>query len=211
MVILEILGFNKDTYSEVIVTTSCNGKVNAAPIGVRMFNDRTLYFKIYRPSTTYEYIACSRECVLNITSNPRLFYTSIFDKEKLKFKRSFRVSPPRIIGANGYVECKVSSVEDFEEYSIVYCNPVHVEYESQPPKAFNRAEPAIIEALIHYSRIIPFVRKGWCNEVKHLLERIEFCRYIVEHSTCNSELLEMMDGIRVKAYEASATCLEDNR
>lgn len=198
--ILSSLGFSSETYSEVIITSSFNGEVHVAPFGVKTFKN-LLYFRTYHPSTTYRNIVKSGECVLNITSNAETFYNAIFHPERLEFEPSFKVSTPRIRGLDGYVECILVNVKDFNLYSVLYCKPVHVEYKCILPRTFNRAEPAIIEALIHYTRVKPYLEAGKTSDVQELIKRIEMCKYIVEHSTTNRELLKIIEDIRVKAYE----------
>ena len=154
---LERLGFSESTYSEIIFTVRLKETVNAAPMGVLLNGDGKVSLRVYKDQRTYEMIANGAEdCVLNITDDPILFYNAIFEKGKISYQPAEIVSSPRIRDCNGYVECSITNVTKCEEYIEVLLKPLLVNVTRRTISTYNRAGPAIIEALICYTRLLYF-------------------------------------------------------
>ncbi len=198
---LEKLGFSKLTYSEVILTIKLGETVNSAPMGVLLNDCGKIYLRVYKGQRTYRMIVNgARDCVLNITDDPILFYDAIFEKDKISYKPAKRVSSPRIHDCKAYVECSITDITRCKEYVKVLLKPLLIDVIDGTAKAYNRAGPAIIEALICYSKILYFKNVDR-EEAEALKKRINIFRDIVYHSTKDRVLRRIATEILEKSEE----------
>jgi hypothetical protein len=73
------LGFSKDIVVETILSTyNPDGQPNAAPMGILMKNEQCVTIKLYKSSSTYQNLVSRRCGVINITSDPEVFFLSAF-------------------------------------------------------------------------------------------------------------------------------------
>jgi len=185
---LEDLGFSKSTYSEVIFTVRLKEMVNASPMGVLLNDDKKICLRVYKGQRTYEMIVNgAKDCVLNVTDDPILFYNAIFEKEKISYHPAERVSSPRICSCDAYVECSITEVTKCEECIEISLKPLLINVTRKIAKTYNRAGPAIIEALICYTKLLYF-KDTDREKTESLKKRIGIFRDIVYHSTEDDRL-----------------------
>jgi len=198
---LESLGFSRFTYSEVIFTVKLKEMVNAAPMGVFLNDAGEIRLKVYKGQRTYEMIVNgAKDCVLNITDDPMLFYNAIFEKDKISYIPAKRVSSPRIIDCDAYVECSIVNLAICKEYVMVLLKPLLIDPAHGTVRTYNRAGPAIIEALICYSKI-PYFKDADREKAESLKKRIAMFRNIVYHSTRDKALRKIATEILDRAEE----------
>jgi len=195
--ILRELGFSPTTFSETIVVTEIsNGIWNCAPMGVKLENGN-LYFYVYEGARTLDALRRKKYLTINIVYDVSVFMKCIFKKcsnEEL-YEPSSKFPIPHIASADAYIECELLSLKEVNGKFKAVCKPINVVIKRSIPRTFNRAFPAIIEALIYYTKIKPFKRLKLKRELKKLIERLIHCKYIVEHSTSNREYLEYIEKI----------------
>ena len=195
------LGFSEHTYSEVILSIRHKDKVNVAPMGVLLGEDENLHLRIYKGQRTCRMIMDGAEdCILNITDDPRVFYDAIFRKDRIAYCPSEKVLSPRICGCNAYVECIIIDRSEREELIEVSIKPILISVLKNPVIAYHRAGPAVIEALICYTKLLHF-RKSDRRVAEGLKERMQIFRDIVYHSTRNSDLRMMITEILERARQ----------
>jgi len=196
---LDELGFSRLTYSEVILSIRLKEMVNSAPMGA-ILNDRgEISLKIYEKQRTYKMILeGARDCVLNITDDPILFYNAIFEKEKIRYKPAKYVSSPQIRGCNAYIECLIADATTRKGYIDTTLKPLLIEAAADTVRAYSRPGPAIIEALICYSKI-PHYKDVDKEKAEKLKKMIDTFREIVYHSTKDRILREIVTKILEKA------------
>ena len=102
------------------------------------------------------------EITINICSDPILFYYAIFDKEKIMNRISYFNNFPCIRGCDAFIRARIIKKEPFNDYSIIYMEPVKVIVKHRYSRVYNRASFAIIEALVYYSKL-PYVGKDLAN------------------------------------------------
>jgi len=200
---LEKLGFSRMTYSEVILTIRLKETVNAAPMGILLNDDEEprLKVRVYESQRTYEMILNGAgDCVLNITDDPLLFYNAIFRKDEISYIPAESVSSPRICDCKAYVECSINEVVKHGGYVEVFLKPLLINVTRRSVKTFNRAGPAIIEALICYSKLLYF-KDADMEEAENLMKRIDIFRDIVYHSTKEETLRKAAARILGKSKE----------
>jgi len=199
---LKRLGFSRSTISEVLLSLSLGSEVNVAPMGARLGRGPELVVKVFTGCRTYEMVRHgARDYVINVTSDPTLFYYAVLGKGSLRLVPSRTVSAPRVVGCVAYVEAVRKSVEYRRGYLVLSLAPTYVEVSKQYPKAFNRATPAIIEALVYLTKIPYLVGRGRLGEARELLRNIRTCAEVVTRVTSNRRLRAVAYDIVRKAEE----------
>jgi len=200
---LDALGFLKGSIGETIVSTyDSDGQPNAAPMGVVIKSNEQLLIRPYLTSLTYKNLQAKGCAVVNVTSNPELFYVTAFKDVnpdgKLPrglFEKAETVVAPRLGAADAAVEVLVAEVGSFgSERAEFLCNVQLVKASKALPKVYYRAQFATIEAIIHATRIKLFLRgnKQEQKQVIHLLELVNVCEDVVNRTAPNSRYSEIM-------------------
>lgn len=206
MVGLKDLGFSQGIIVETIVSTySAAGEPNAAPMGATMENEKTIAFKPYTTTTTYQNLQTKKCAVVNLTANAELFYITAF-KEVVPegrlppalFGRAKSVDAPKLLTADSTIEVNVENLSLIEnERAEVRCKTKVVQTSKILPKAYCRASSATIEAIVHATRIKEFLKKSRekQDQALELLEKIKVCHDVVKHVAPNSRYSEIMSDL----------------
>jgi len=200
---LDDLGFLKGSIGETIVSTyDADGQPTAAPMGVVMAGNERLRIRPYLSSLTYKNLQAKRCAVVNVTSDPELFYLTAFKEAnpdgKLSpelFEKAETVDAPRLRAADAFIEVSVAENGSFgAERAEFLCAVQLVTASKALPKAYCRAQFATIEAIIHATRIKPFLRgdKQERERAFRLLELVEICSDVVNRTAPNSRYSEIM-------------------
>jgi len=198
------LGFSEGVILETIVTTyNAGGQANAAPIGATMINPQRLAFRIYTSSLTYKNLQSKKCGVVNVTSDPEVFYRTAFKEANLGgvvpeewFERAESVDAPRLRAADAHVEVAVADIRQFDAERVeVLCDVERVQAASVLPRAYCRALFATVEAVVHATRVEAFIahedrRKR--EQALRLLETIKGCRDVVNRVAPNSRYSKIM-------------------
>jgi hypothetical protein len=214
------LGFLKGTIGETIVSTyDVDGQPNAAPMGVVMKSSEQLAIRPYISSLTYKNLQTKRCAVVNLTSNPELFYLTALKEAnpdgKLSpdlFEKAETVDAPKLRAAEAIVEVLVAETGSFgAERAEFLCNTQLVKASKVLPKVYCRALFATIEAIIHATRIKPFLR-GDKQEQEHaikILELVSVCQDVVNRTAPNSRYSEIMADLtqRINSWRSESESL----
>ena len=208
---LNDLGFLKDTIGETIVSTyDADGQPNAAPMGVLMKSNKLLLIRPYTSSLTYKNLQAKRYAVVNVTSNPEIFYLTAFKEAnpdghlppKL-FEKAKTVDAPRLREAYATVEVSVAETHSFNSKRAEFlCSIQLVTSSKATPKVYSRAQFATIEAIIHATRIKPFLNGDKQDQERalRLMELVEIYSDIVDHTAPNSRYSEIMTDLTQKIH-----------
>jgi hypothetical protein len=205
------LGFLKDTIGETIISTyDADGQPNAAPMGVVIESDERLLIRPYISSLTYRNLQAKRCAVVNLTSNPELFYLTAFKEANPDgnlspelFEKAETVDAPRLRAADATVEVSVAETRSFgAERAEFLCNVQIVTASKALPKVYCRAQFATIEAIIHATRIKPFLRgdKQEQERAFRLMELVEICSDVVERTAPNTHYSEIMADLTQRIH-----------
>ena len=199
---LRALGLSEHTFSEIILIVIIDKRINATPIGIKLINNG-IEATIFKNSITYLGLINSKECTINITSDARIFYKLVMNEElnANELIPSEMINTPALKSADAIIEAKVINVIDKMDRATFHLTPINVRVLNSIPRAFNRAHPAIIEALVHYTRIEPYITMNLLNDVDKLIERIKICINTVQHSTKDPELITIANDILNKAIK----------
>jgi hypothetical protein len=179
-------------------------------MGVVIESDERLLIRPYISSLTYRNLKAKRCAVVNVTSNPEMFYLTAFKESnpdgKLSpklFEKAENVDAPRLRAADATVEVSVAETRSFGvERDEFLCNIKLVTASKALPKVYCRAQFATVEAIIHATRIKPFL-KGDKQEQEgafRLVELVEICSDVVERTAPNSRYSEIMANLTQRIY-----------
>jgi len=215
------LGFSKGIIAETIVSTyNADGQANAAPMGTIMTSPQHIVLRIYVSSLTYKNLQSKRCAVINVTSDPEVFYRTAFKETNLEgripqewFAKAETVNAPRLRTADAHIEVAVADIKPFDaERAEAVCEVKLVQASSVLPKAYCRALSATIEAITHATRVKAFVThadKQKREQALKLLETIKECNAVVNRVAPNSRYSEIMADLnqRIDSWRAKGESL----
>jgi len=192
---LRELGFIEGGVVEVVASTvNAEGEVNLSAMGASMEGGLVI-LRPFKETLTYSNLRSTGEVVLNLTDDPALFvYAALkLPCAKVELEPSSFVKPPRVKGAQGFVEAVVEDVVEEEGRARVKCRPLVIEARSRLAKAYCRAGPAIIEAAVHASRLEAYAKQGL--GVGWLVALIEHYRELVSRVAPNTVYQRVMEEV----------------
>jgi hypothetical protein len=215
------LGFSEGVIVETVVSTyNVDGQPNAAPMGAIMTSPQRLVLRIYTSSLTYKNLQSKRCAVVNVTSDPEVFYRTAFKEANPKgrmpqewFEKAETVDAPRLRTADALIEVTVADIRPFDaERAEVLCDVELVKASSVLPKVYCRALFATIEAIIHATRVKTFMIHGdrqKREQALKLLEMIRECHDVVNRVAPNSRYSEIMADLnqRVDSWRVKGESL----
>ncbi len=204
---LDEIGLRKGfIYESIVVTVSREGKPNFAPMGVRRLNNENLSLKIFKETKTLKNLLETYEATVNFIWDVELFYLCVFEKKKVlkdKVCSSLMVKPPRLKDAGVYIESSVRSHREMKNSRVEVVLAVkHVKAEKTFPKLLCRCDYAVIESLIHVTRIPVFLKKRNFKKAKDLASLIEHYSSLTQRVCPGSTHEKIMLNIlkRTKKY-----------
>ncbi len=177
------LGFVEGVVYEVIAV-SFSGSPHPAPIGVR-FKGEVFEATIYHDTATYANLKVHPMCTLNVVRSGLLFYDAVYMKHKLRVAREgdywFLADADAWLGVTAFEEPpdKGKSVFRFK--------PEVLHLSQTKPKPYTRADSALVEMLVHESRIKPYIESGLVKEAKRLYDLIAHYNDLVARIAQNTE------------------------
>jgi hypothetical protein len=200
---LEDLGFTKGAIFEAIVSTFClDGQPTAAPMGVMTMDMKHLSVKPYLSTLTFQNLYFQRNAVLNLTSNPELYYRTAFKEVNPNGRVPFEwfgkaeiVNAPRILSADAFIEVSVMDIKPLGERAEFLCDVKLIRCPRLLPKAYCRATFATIEAIIHATRVKAFLNRGEYEKAERLIELIRHYCAVVNRVAPNSKCSEILANL----------------
>ncbi len=219
--LLDMLEVDLNFIYEVVVSTcDVSGSPNAAPMGIQFVADETsrgdkkVVIKPFKSTTTYRNLSSRGEAVINVTSDPEIFYKTLLKHQAVQanalktiYQMSKTVKPPRIRGCGAYIEVSVISTNNVdskdEDRSAILCDIKLVEIEKPTAKLYCRAPHALIETMIHATRVNELISQGSMDEANRLLELMDRYRSLIHRVAPNSHFETMVDSI-IKTYSSES-------
>jgi hypothetical protein len=209
---LRDLGFSKGLILETIVSTcNANGEPNAAPMGITIKTESIVEIRPYVTTTTYQNLASTKCAVINLTTDPELFFITAFKEaipqNKLPvalFGKAKSIAAPTILTADSHIEVAVKSLKILEnEKAEAQCTVRLIESSKQYPQVYCRAKSAAIEAILHATRLEVFLKQGdeKKEQVLDLLERFRICCDVVNRVGPNSRFSNLMSDLTKRIEE----------
>jgi len=197
------LGFPKNAIVETIVSTySVEGAPNAAPMGVKTEDMRHIIIRPYISSLTYANLRSKRCAVVNLTSNPELYYRTTFKEVNPQgriplewFEKAEKVDAPKLRLAEAFIEISVIDIKMADsERAEVLCDAQLIKAPNLTPQAYCRATFAVIESIIHATRVKVFLGgdEEKRREARRLMGLIKHYHALVNRVAPNSNYSAIM-------------------
>ena len=203
-------------YEVVVSTCDANGIPNAAPMGIQFMTEneshkeKRILIRPYKSTTTYANLTARGEAVINVTSDPEVFYKALVKHERTKtntltniYQLAKTVKPPRIKGSDAYIEVSVlksdESASNEEDRGYILCEIRLVEVNKPAAKLYSRAPHALLEMMIHGTRVKELVSEGSAGEANQLLELMDRYKNLIHRVAPNSNYETMAEAI-INAY-----------
>ncbi len=205
------LGFSEDTFSEVIAVTRFENMWNCSPLGVKLNSEnKTLHFYVYEGARILSFLSKRNLFTLNVVNEYSAFLNCIFKRNIENEIRKITNTLGYLRIADAYIVCENSlPIKVSKDKYLVNAFAKEIVILRNKPRAFNRVLPAVIEALICYTKIKPYSKVYGFSSVLELLERIRYCKDIVDHATSNSEAKRAIDFIYEEAVKLANNLRED--
>ncbi|BAJ51113.1 hypothetical protein CSUB_C1262 [Candidatus Caldarchaeum subterraneum] len=190
------LGFRTDSWYEVIVSTYLeNGEPHFAAMGCGLIDDEHLIVKPYTNTETYRNLLSHRAAAVNVTNEPYHFYAAVFNKP-LPHRRGEKVTAPLLDGAEAWIEAVVENISaDTPDRATVTLTPITITSAQPVTRPYSRASHAIVEMLIHYTRVKVFAHSSEHSRAVSLAEKILDYSALVRRVTSNPVYLQICDEV----------------
>jgi hypothetical protein len=184
-------------------TYNSNNHPNAAPMGAVIKGDTKTVLHIYNSSKSLKNLQNTRAATLNLTSDIDIYYKTALKKDEISaelFEKSKIVNAPKLKICDASIEVSIEQFEPIDRLKTkVTCNVEHIETLKTYPQAYCRARPAVIEAIIHATRIKAFANTKTEQEyVAKLYSLIQNCIDTVNRSAPNSHYTKLMTELQEK-------------
>jgi hypothetical protein len=201
MATLAMLGFKKGLIFEAIVTTSCNAVPNAAPMGITTYDLKYITIRPFKTTQTYTNLVTNKRAIVNFTTDPKLFYKTAFKKRRMNDLPSTlfveaTIDVPRLRGADAYIEVSVLKVEENGlNRAKVTCKVERIEVINDNLRLYSRGLFAVMEGIIHTTRIEEFLSRGMEDEANRLVEKVKYYQSLIERVSPLSDYTTIMDKL----------------
>ena len=164
--VLRKFGFKRNWIYEIIVTTtSSDGSVNSAPMGVWTSDLKSVKIKVYKKSKTLENILETAVFLVSFPEDVELFHKTLSSK-KLSYVKTKK---GRSIKGLNYIELKVTGrkklKDAFEFKASVISHKINHKF-----SLYNRAEALTLEYLIKKTK--PKVKRKELLEIKRVVNKV---------------------------------------
>lgn len=186
-------------HESIAVTLDEKSEPHVAPMGVE-HSGSYLVLRPYKSSKTYANLIFRPLLSLNFTCDARYFFRAIFRREEIDFDFSDLRSPPMIRGDfDLYVRGRAKLLEVIDDRAVFLVTAEEV-YEGPGSKlALSRANNALLEALVYYTKVAALVNE----EGRRIAEYLDLLRVNINlvRKLGNPELVEMANTIENKLSE----------
>jgi hypothetical protein len=158
-------------FETIITSQSREGLVHVTPFGIRL-QDNIVILSPYKPSTTLDNILATKQAVLNLTDDVRVFAGALTQRQPWALQPAEKVNGARLAASLAHKELKLIKVEDDPVRPSLYLEIVH-ESQHGAFQGFNRAQAAVIELAVLVSRLKRLPLEKITQEMDYLKIAIE--------------------------------------
>ncbi len=185
---------------ECILTTKADNETNVAPMGV-VFEHDTVLLRTFKNTKSYKLLTRVPYGVINFTDNVEIFYVTTFNTE-IDFNElltsSTSVPVPSLINAYAKLEFSVEEVVCEDDNKVVFrCKVLKALWKRREARPYTRAEHAIIESLIHATRIKFFLEHGMIQEAIRLTLLVKHYDALISRIAPNTVYSSIMNKLKV--------------
>jgi hypothetical protein len=154
---------------EVIVVTWAD-QPHPAPIGVKKVG-ASFEATVYHDTTTYKNLKGNPNFTVNIVGSGLLFYEAVHLKSKLALGKHSQNW--FLVGADAWMDAQVLEELPGQGKSVFRFNVGEAHGVPKKPRPYTRADGALVEMLVHASRIAPYLSAGMVDDARKLYSLIE--------------------------------------
>ena len=193
-----------DVIYETVVTTRCtDGRVHAAPMGVR-YHGAQVVLMPFRPSTTLDNLLRERGAVLNIVTDTRVFAGCVTGRQGWPTCPVADGWGERLAVALRHLALRLVAVRDDVQRPVLTLDIVE-DRTHAPFPGLNRAQAAVVEAAVLVSRRHLLPRERIAREMAHLQTAIDKTASAVEHEAWGWLQQAMTERDEMKAQTQTQT------
>lgn len=138
-------------FETIITTVNAEGEPHVTPFGVR-YEGEHVVISPYKPSTTLTNILASKQAVMNLTDDVRVFAAALTNRKAWQLLKVNQVNGFRLANCLTHVELELIEVRDDEIRPQLVMQKVFTQ-QHQAFNGFNRAQAAVIELAVLVSRL----------------------------------------------------------
>lgn len=153
-------------FEGVITTSKADGAAHITPMGFRR-TDTTVQVSPFLPSTTLDNLRRDGRAVMNLTDDVRVVAGCLTGRRDWPLVRASSIEAWRLRDSLTHLELEVTSCDEDAERPCFTCRIV-LEASHAPFTGFNRAQAAVLEAAILYSRLEWLAPEKLKREMRYL-------------------------------------------
>lgn len=158
-------------YETVITTVNVDGSAHIAPFGIRERDD-LIIISPFRPSTSLDNLLRTRQAVVNLTDDVRIFAGALTGRRDWPVRRAAQIDGFVLEAALAHrelmlVDIKENAVRPELSFKVVQ------ETTHRPFRGFNRAQAAVLEAAVLVSRLHMLPPEKVAEEIAYLTIAVE--------------------------------------
>jgi len=138
-------------FETIITSINTEGAPHVTPFGVRYEGEHIL-ISPYKPSTTLANILASKQAVMNMTDDVRVFAAALTNRQAWALLPANQINGFRLADCLQHVELALIEVRDDALRPQLVMQKIHAE-NHKPFSGFNRAQAAVIELAVLVSRL----------------------------------------------------------
>lgn len=153
-------------FETIISTVNSQGAPHVTPFGVRYEGEHIL-ISPYKPSTTLANILASKQAVMNLTDDVRVFAAALTNRQTWKLQQATKVDGFRLADCLQHVELALIEVREDAVRPQLVMQKIHAE-NHRAFNGFNRAQAAVIELAVLVSRLQMLPQDKIRSEMQYL-------------------------------------------
>lgn len=166
-------------HETVVTTTSLDGIVHVAPMGVTMTRE-TILLKPFRPSVTLDNVLATQSAVVNFTSDVRIFAGCVTGRREWATVPADVIVGARLVSCLAHSELRLLERKDDPVRPQLLMRRVH-EARHGDFQGFNRGQAAVLEAAVLVSRL------GMLDPAK-IAREVAYLRIAIDKTAGEAEL-----------------------
>jgi hypothetical protein len=168
-------------------------------MGILLSDNGKIIIRPYLTTKTFANLRASGAAVVNLVSDVWLFYKTALKRYiyggKLPpdmFEGARVVKAPRLRGADGFIEVKVEGTSVEDNRARFVCRIAYVELRSADARTYLRANYAVLESLICFTKIEHFVSTRDLANAEAQLRLIEHYKEVTEKVAPSTKYTEIV-------------------
>jgi len=153
-------------FETIVTSVNAVGEAHITPFGIRQV-DGFVVISPFKPSTTLENILITKNAVVNMTDDVRVFAGALTNHTTWKLLKANKIKGFRLADCLAHAELKLVEVREDASRPQLMMEKVDEEIH-HPFKGFNRAQAAVIELAVLVSRLHMLPREKIDMELNYL-------------------------------------------